>query len=1461
MANKDVELRIRARDYSQKTFKDLISTYTALTKVQEEQAKAAEQGEGSARDLEKTYDRLADVGKQLLKLDALTNTFENQGKALDEAKAKTDAARQKLAGLVAEYDKAETKTKKAENAIIAATKAVERMSNAETKRQDILARTSAELTRYGISTEQVKDSQAQFAASVNTINAALERQDKVMTDLAGNKAMATANAAAKKQADEADANSRKVVEGLQRQADQALATARGYKTLGRVVNTVATDSKAVGSAVQTIIAPAEQARTTVDGLARQVEDLADAAKQADKPLSEMKADIKELAAAQQRIVAVAGLVDQFRNQAAAVRAARTEYNAAKAEVRDLAQQLSVAGADVSGLGAQLAAAQQRLAAAAKSMDQLGNAAKRSQAALRQAGIDTRNLAEAEAKLVTAADKSVAAAKKSAAAIREQGTAAKTTTPLMEGFAASGRESLSLFQRIRGEVIALATAYVGLQGTLNLASGSIDAYKLRQQTLIKIGTAVGQSQAAQNAEWEYMIGLADKLGIQIETLAPSYSKFAVSARAAGMTMEETKFIFESFAKSAAVLQLSAADMEGTFRAIEQVISKGQVYAEELRGQLGERLPGAVSLFAEATGRSIAELNKALEGGQVSSREIINFAAANAERIDAQLAAADKSVSAAENRLKNTQVMFKLAIADAGFIDAYANALNKITEFLKSEDGKELAKGIAQAFSELADAVVWTVENLDTVKRVIVAILGLQAAKYVVGLVSNIMSLVSWVGRGFAALTAFRVSLLAGATGVGTATTAVTVLRVALSTLLRFIPIVGAAILAFEIGSWLYENTEIGRKAIDTLINAFKMIPDVIKALFLSVPALTHDLMKGINKAIVDGIGEDSFTEFKDELSALLSLVPGIGQSMATVVSKSGDAMVDSSKTTSNELGKVWGQMGTDWAKLQGNMEQVDREKYARMINEANAFARKIKESTGINVPGASTPVSPMRPEAPAAFQFTQDPGTGVTKRDQDIAALTKTLEKAEEAAKKTNKATRELEMRQSLTGRIALIDEEFKGLLTTAKEIGDPALLARVQALVALRKEAETREFNVQQGKRDDDRAARVQNLTEEYNKLNAAVERKAATIDPSASFLDRQKAVLTEMSAKYDELINKAKALGGTEGKALQDKLEKLRDANGEYLKEKTKIEELGRLQDVVNSQMAIRKSLIEEQNALREAGLISEDELVKRVIAINTEMNGNITTALANLQAFVETIRASLTPEQFAAINAQIAQMGAGLKNVNGTYTKMDTMVVDGVLGAMDGALENVKNSLVSVAQGTMTWGDALKSLGATVAQFFADFLMQIAKAILQQMILNAISGGTSSMANAAASMGGTAKHNGGMVGDFTSGSGIQSRSVSPSWFAGAPRFHSGGFPGLRSDEIPTILQKGEQVLSKDDPNNALNAKPASMAPMAPNNTTIINAIDSSSVVAEGAATPAGQRAIINMIKANRSTIKSVLG
>lgn len=63
------------------------------------------------------------------------------------------------------------------------------------------------------------------------------------------------------------------------------------------------------------------------------------------------------------------------------------------------------------------------------------------------------------------------------------------------------------------------------------------------------------------------------------------------------------------------------MQGAFLALGQMISKGKVQAEELRGQLGERLPGAFQLAAKAMNMTTAELDKFMADGKLTAEELL------------------------------------------------------------------------------------------------------------------------------------------------------------------------------------------------------------------------------------------------------------------------------------------------------------------------------------------------------------------------------------------------------------------------------------------------------------------------------------------------------------------------------------------------------------------------------------------------------------------------------------------------------------------------------------------------------------------------------------------------------------------------------------------------------------------------------------------------------------------------
>lgn len=111
---------------------------------------------------------------------------------------------------------------------------------------------------------------------------------------------------------------------------------------------------------------------------------------------------------------------------------------------------------------------------------------------------------------------------------------------------------------------------------------------------------------------------------------------------------------------------------------------------------------------------------------------------------------------------------------------------------------------------------------------------------------------------------------------------------------------------------------------------------------------------------------------------------------------------------------------------------------------------------------------------------------------------------------------------------------------------------------------------------------------------------------------------------------------------------------------------------------------------------------------------------------------------------------------------------------------------------------------------------------------------------------------HGGGIAGS----PGVTRSGVSPLAFVGAPRYHSGS-PGigLRANEQAAILKKGEEVLTEDNPRHIKNQIAGAQGNGSKASDVfvrVINALDAGDMVSKGLATPAGEKAILNIVSQN---------
>ncbi|MCC5968232.1 MAG: phage tail tape measure protein, partial [Natronohydrobacter sp.] len=90
-------------------------------------------------------------------------------------------------------------------------------------------------------------------------------------------------------------------------------------------------------------------------------------------------------------------------------------------------------------------------------------------------------------------------------------------------------------------------------------------------------------------------------------------------------------------------------------------------------------------------------------------------------------------------------------------------------------------------------------------------------------------------------------------------------------------------------------------------------------------------------------------------------------------------------------------------------------------------------------------------------------------------------------------------------------------------------------------------------------------------------------------------------------------------------------------------------------------------------------------------------------------------------------------------------------------------------------------------------SMIADLARLAARRFILGPLAGLLSGVLGGAGGMFASVLHAGGTVGMAGPG-----RMVPALAFAGAPRMHSGGWVGLKPDEVPAILQRGERVLSR---------------------------------------------------------------
>lgn len=445
----------------------------------------------------------------------------------------------------------------------------------------------------------------------------------------------------------------------------------------------------------------------------------------------------------------------FKLQQEAVDKARASFKAAKIDLDAMKAAVAAAVEPTALLRAELEAARVNASAAGQEwrtqsalLQQLAEAARAAAAAEKVKAAADADAAHVSAVLDAQLGEQAAASERAGIAARllgrdveslrgsfagVEGNARKAGAGVQD-FDDKSRRALSIAQRLRGEVLSLATQFIGFFAAVQGIGGVISALRQVEAAGSRLNAVFGGDQNQVRQQLRFLSQEADRLGLSFSVLSNQFGQFAIATDAANFSLEASNKIFIAVAEAGRVNKVSVEQLEGTFLALQQMVSKGTVSMEELRRQLGDRLPGAFNIFAKALGVSTAELSKLVSTGKVAADEktLLAFADELTKRFGGALPAALETVTTQIDKFSNNLFEAQARVAEGGFGEALKDALKELNDSFRSRAGRDFFLELGALLGNLVRILSFVIQNFGFFLSILQAFASVKVAQFLVGL---------------------------------------------------------------------------------------------------------------------------------------------------------------------------------------------------------------------------------------------------------------------------------------------------------------------------------------------------------------------------------------------------------------------------------------------------------------------------------------------------------------------------------------------------------------------------------------------------------------------------------------------------------------------------------------------------------------------------------------------------------
>jgi tape measure domain-containing protein len=186
------------------------------------------------------------------------------------------------------------------------------------------------------------------------------------------------------------------------------------------------------------------------------------------------------------------------------------------------------------------------------------------------------------------------------------------------------QAVGNFSRSVGNYRTALNGVTSLMGAFGIATGVFlgasiikDIYSTTKelQSLDLALKMVSETQKEFGENQAFISKISEKWGLEIKAATNQYTQFYTASKGL-LSLSDIQTTFEGIAKAGSVMGLSVDKQSAAFYAIDQMMSKGTITAEELKKQLGNAMPGAIKAMAMA----YMELHPQIKSIQEAEKEV-------------------------------------------------------------------------------------------------------------------------------------------------------------------------------------------------------------------------------------------------------------------------------------------------------------------------------------------------------------------------------------------------------------------------------------------------------------------------------------------------------------------------------------------------------------------------------------------------------------------------------------------------------------------------------------------------------------------------------------------------------------------------------------------------------------------------------------------------------------------------